>query len=233
MPDVFAANRAYLRGWDPTHPPDGDLVIYRSGVAHPPLNGVVRSRGVPVEEAIAEARRRLAGVPWTWWVGPDSSAGLADELLARGATEVFRLPVMTIDLDRVDFAVPDGVRIGPADDVTEFVTAYSKVSHIHDVPRAVERESTLDVLRFEARVDGFLAATAVGWLSHGVTTVYLVGTHPDYRRRGIGTAVTAAALVAGRERGLRLGALTASAMGEAVYRRMGFTTVAHYRLLAV
>lgn len=49
-------------------------------------------------------------------------------------------------------------------------------------------------------------------------------------RDGTSTALTSAALRAGRERGLRVGTLQASELGESVYRRMGFATVAEYQL---
>ncbi|GAA3436888.1 GNAT family N-acetyltransferase [Kutzneria kofuensis] len=231
LESLLAAHLAYLLSWDPDRPEDSDLAMYRSGVPHWTLNGVVRVRDHDLDDAVAEASSHFAGLPWLWWVGPDSDASVADGLLARGGTELARLPVMTIALDT--FVVPDGVSV--AEDVAEFVTAYAAVSEIRPegVPVAVERELSLDVLRFAARVDGRIVGTAEAWISHDVVTVYFVGTQPGFRRQGIGTAVTAAALAAGRERGCRLGALTSSAMGEPVYRRMGFETVAEMRLFSL
>jgi predicted acetyltransferase len=66
--------------------------------------------------------------------------------------------------------------------------------------------------------------------AHGAAGVYVVTTAEANRHQGIGAALTAAALREGRERGLRVGTLQASAMGEPVYRRMGFETVAEYQL---
>lgn len=48
-----------------------------------------------------------------------------------------------------------------------------------------------------------------------------------------GTALTVAALEAGRERGLSVGTLQASPSGFPVYERMGFRTVAAYELFRV
>jgi ribosomal protein S18 acetylase RimI-like enzyme len=228
---IYAAHRAYLLGWDPDRPPDSGLAIYRSGVPHWTLNGVLRVRDHDLDDAVATARRRLDGLPWLWWVGPDSDPDVADGLVARGGKELARLPVMTVDLDGI--VAPEG--ISEATDLVEFVTAYAAVSEIRPdaVPAVVERERHIDALRFVARVDGRIAGTAVAWLSHDVVTVYFVGTQPAFRRSGIGTAVTAAALAAGRERGCRTGALISSAMGESVYRRLGFETVGEMRLVTL
>ena len=44
---------------------------------------------------LREAARRLAGVPWRIWAGPDSDPGLADALLTAGATELHADPAPT------------------------------------------------------------------------------------------------------------------------------------------
>jgi predicted acetyltransferase len=61
-----------------------------------------------------------------------------------------------------------------------------------------------------------------------VVGVYAVGTSTVARRRGIATAMTWAAVQAGREWGCAAATLQASEMGEPVYRAMGFETVARY-----
>lgn len=56
-----------------------------------------------------------------------------------------------------------------------------------------------------------------------------VVTLPAYRRRGIGTAMTWAAVAAGAQRGCTAITLSATAMGYPVYVRMGFVPVCTYR----
>ncbi|MEU5935030.1 GNAT family N-acetyltransferase [Micromonospora sp. NPDC047187] len=68
-------------------------------------------------------------------------------------------------------------------------------------------------------------------MSHGLVTLYFVGTQPEQRRRGIGAAMTRAALHLAGERGARTAALTSSAVGESVYRGLGFRPVGEFRLL--
>ncbi len=56
-----------------------------------------------------------------------------------------------------------------------------------------------------------------------------VGTVPEQRRQGFGTAMTWAAIAAGIRRGCEAISLTASPMGEPVYVKMGFAPVCTYR----
>jgi predicted acetyltransferase len=71
------------------------------------------------------------------------------------------------------------------------------------------------------------------FISHGVVGIYVMSTVAEYRGRGIATAMTAELLRAAWERGLRVATLTASPRGERVYRRLGFQTVADYRLFSL
>jgi GNAT superfamily N-acetyltransferase len=65
-----------------------------------------------------------------------------------------------------------------------------------------------------------------------VAGVYSIGVRERFRRRGLGAAITAAALVAGSDSGCSIGVLQASPMGAPVYDRMGFETVTQYHSFA-
>ncbi|GAB3930618.1 GNAT family N-acetyltransferase [Kribbella albertanoniae] len=241
----LAANRAFLLSWDRGQAADSErgLVMYRSEVQYAPLNGVLRINDCDIDRALTDARQNFAGLPWVWWVGPDSAPETADELLRRGAAELERLPVLVMDASlAASVQAPAGIAIdrvrGPAE-LTEFVLAHSFAASLRapDVRLMVAHEAALlraeRVDLFAARAGGRIVGTSMAWVSHGVTGIYLVGTHPDFRGSGIGTALTAAAVRAGEARGGQVAALTASAMGEPVYRRMGFSEVTQYRLLSV
>jgi hypothetical protein len=81
---LLAANRRYWCGWAGAQP-DTDLPIYRTDIKHGLLNGVMRVRDWPLDQAIKEANRLLTGSSWLWWVGEDSDEGTAEGLIARGA----------------------------------------------------------------------------------------------------------------------------------------------------
>ena len=81
---------------------------------------------------------------------------------------------------------------------------------------------------FLGYLDGDLAACGQLLRTADIAGVYTIGVRERFRRRGLGTAITAAALVAGRDLGCSTGVLQASPMGEPVYDRMGFETVTQY-----
>ena len=71
-------------------------------------------------------------------------------------------------------------------------------------------------------------AAAMTLLSHGIAGLYWVGTVEKARRSGLGRAVTAAVTNTAFDRGATAVTLQASAMGEPVYRSMGYKSLYHY-----
>jgi GNAT superfamily N-acetyltransferase len=74
--------------------------------------------------------------------------------------------------------------------------------------------------------DGRIRATSAAGHFDGDALVLFVTTDPELRGRGIATAMTAAALSAARAAGAVRACLDGSEMGEPIYRRLGFRTVA-------
>jgi ribosomal protein S18 acetylase RimI-like enzyme len=74
-------------------------------------------------------------------------------------------------------------------------------------------------------------AVATAAVYHGTraSEVQHVVTLHEHRRRGIGTAMTVAALELARAHGNRYAVLTASPDGERIYARLGFVTVCRVR----
>ncbi|HEY2552784.1 MAG TPA: GNAT family N-acetyltransferase [Streptosporangiaceae bacterium] len=236
-----ASAREFWLGYGCSDRRDDVITAYRSGLADSQLNGVLRVRGT-VDQAIAAAAQSLGDLPSMWWAGPDSDPGLAAALMARGAVELERDPIMAIRLDEVPMA--DGQRgliideVASDDGLAEWVRGYAPSFGFPPelVPALVAMEAARpdppgSLVRLTARIDGKLAGTGALLDRHGVAGVYVVTTPAEFRRRGIATALTAAALAIGRERGRTIGTLQATPEGEPVYQRMGFTTVAEYRFL--
>jgi predicted GNAT family acetyltransferase len=73
-------------------------------------------------------------------------------------------------------------------------------------------------------------ATAMRFSSHRIAGVFNVSTIPEYRRRGIGEAMTWRAAVDGLAEGCIASALQASEMGLPIYQRMGYRQVLTYQV---
>jgi ribosomal protein S18 acetylase RimI-like enzyme len=234
--------RDFCLGWAGADRLDGDIVLYRSGVAQAALNGVLCVRPGAVTSDLDDARRRLTGVPWTWWVGADSRPGLADELLAHGAVERGALPFMAVRLDQVtEIKNPPGLVVTEVggEDLTAWVKAYGglfgatpeQINLIGE--RIVEMPYGEDLVRFAGWLDGQIVGIGCLFHRHAVAGVYSVVTAKGFRRRGIAARLTAAALHKGRERGSHVGTLLSSEAGIPLYQRLGFEPVAEHRIFAL
>lgn len=84
---------------------------------------------------------------------------------------------------------------------------------------------------FGGWVDGTLVAASALYTGAGNAGIYAVATAEAFRGRGIGRALTTAAIDAGRAAGLTQAVLMASEMGAPVYRRLGFRDVGVVRFL--
>jgi GNAT superfamily N-acetyltransferase len=82
---------------------------------------------------------------------------------------------------------------------------------------------------FVARLDGEPVAASMVLFDSDVAEVGFVATKASARGRGLGTLITATAARHGFDHGAPLVVLQASAMGEPVYRRMGFVELMRYR----
>jgi GNAT superfamily N-acetyltransferase len=81
-----------------------------------------------------------------------------------------------------------------------------------------------DLHLFTGYLDGHPVATSLAAVHPEVVMIGAVRTHPDARRRGIGTAMTAAAVAVAADRPAALGARP---LGVPVYRAMGFVECGH------
>jgi predicted acetyltransferase len=72
-------------------------------------------------------------------------------------------------------------------------------------------------------------ATSLGFVAANGIEIANVTTVPDARSRGLGRAVTLAAMHAGARAGATIAVLQSTEMGHSVYRKLGFEEFARYR----
>lgn len=243
---VFANFRQYLMGWDAARRPVSDLDVFRSGILTPQFNGVVRVRSAArVGQAVTAAREALTGLPWWWWVGPDSPEPTADALRRHGGEQVAVLPVMVRPLDPSVEPTPAGWNSAPGLRV-ETVRDAERLARLVGTYRAsmgvslgleaemarleTQREDNADITRLAAVLDDRVVGSTVVITAHGVAGIFLVHVAEGHRRQGIGTALTATALAIGRQSEMHYAALVASPAGEPLYQRFDFAKKFEYRL---
>lgn len=86
----------------------------------------------------------------------------------------------------------------------------------------------LNATSFIGRLEGQPVGTSLAIKTGDLAGIFAVGTIETARRRGVGNAVTWAAVAAAREWGCRAVVLQASQMGYPVYLGMGFVPVVDY-----
>jgi GNAT superfamily N-acetyltransferase len=219
---------------------DPELFWFITGLPDGSFNSIMYANLAPdrVDAAIDELfrLRETYGVPVGWLVGPSSRpTDLPERLEARGLRRHVTLTPMTLALASVQpepVAVP-GLSIERVEDAATLATwaategrGFQSTGALGRGLAAIRRGMGVGhgrpLYHLLGRLDGRPVATATYVLAAGIVGIFDVSTVPEARGRGIGTAMTVAALRAGREAGYEIAFLQPSAMGRNLYERLGF-----------
>jgi ribosomal protein S18 acetylase RimI-like enzyme len=249
---VAAVERDFIAAWwllaavtDAERHDDASMRWFHTGLPEAYCNQVLVTRlsDADADATIEDTRGRVGrdGAPFTWWVMPSfapADLGMRLERLGfvRGSTwPAFAVPVDDLgdpppvpglEIRRVNGETDLDAYLGivaqtlsPSEAFTGFVADGCRaIGFGEDAPE----EHVIGVL------DGVPVATASLVVAGGAAGIYNVGTLEPARRRGIGAAMTAAAVRRGAARGLHLATLQASTMGRPIYERMGFRFVCDF-----
>ena len=186
--------------------------------------------------AAATSRAESRQVPMGWWVGltnrtPDLGQLLEDQGWFHAAT----LTGMAVDLPELvePASLPPGLTISPVDDadsLENWCQIMTSVSEFPDFAAAAWLDMYRDMEIIDdpqwrlylGSINGTPVSTSMLYLGAGVAGIHGVTTLPEYRGRGIATAMTYPPLVYARNQGYRIGVLFSSEMAVDIYRKIGF-----------
>jgi GNAT superfamily N-acetyltransferase len=175
-------------------------------------------------------------VPMLWWTGPTTQPpNLGEYLISYGFEHVFEAPAMAVDLSTLKKAPSTAIDLSIEEilDKKALKTWCDIMTFVYDFPD-IALEPWFDMLaslglgsgkpyrHFLARVEGKPVATASVFFGAGLAGLSSVATLPEYRKQGIGKAITIAPLLEARNMGYRIGALFSSEMALEMYKDIGF-----------
>ncbi len=216
---------AELTGGQSLHPALAD--VYLPGFPIPSFYGRVSLRNVVPEDAENALRIvREAGqmfVSYTQGSVPDNMGAL---LSAEGYVPMTTQTGMLLRLDTQDYAEsPQVVRIGP-DRIVEWGERNSRAFGKPPETEAFDAMVRHDGCYFFGyEEDGALIGTTLLYTVDGNAGIHEVGVLPECRRRGVADRLLRHALAQAKRDGASIATLQASAMGEPLYRTLGFEAV--------
>lgn len=209
------------------------------------FSGIASSRlAVDADVDRISARFRERSTPFRWWLTPlTRPVHLETLLLERRFRHVYDANGMVADLAKTPFdgPLPQGLTIRRLTNIVELEAWLDVIIPTFSRPdeeRGVWREA-FGFFGFEesstwAHFVGFVedrpVSTTSVLLAGELGGIYHVATLPQARGRGIGRAVTLAAMKHARDRGAQRAVLQSSEMGFGVYRSIGFEDVCPLRL---
>lgn len=222
-------------------------VAYLTPVPHPLFNGAIVSAvhaGLEKFASVVGAALEEAGGQGLWWLSPPAvAAGAVDRLVGVGLREAGAVPAMTVDLRSLPRAdnQPDLTirQVESAEDralwgeLAARGTGFEEpaVRALAALEPCIPAERLDGQARLLAEYKGKPVASGALVISGDHAGAYAISTLPEFRRRGIGRAITLHALQLGAAGGARTGFLQSSPMGRPVYENMGFREIFSYRLL--
>jgi len=191
-------------------PDEPERAVYNNAFLEPDLPAGGRAGALEAIEAVYAA----AGVGhFAAWVH-ESDQAMRGDLRRRGYTVAESTRAMGMALDDLGPPRPR-VELGPPD--------WSRYLRILGVPPGFLAGADPAAYRLLiARLDGEDVAAAMAFDHGGDCGIYNVGTLAHARRRGLGTALTAALLHDALARGCRTASLQSTPMAERMYAAVGF-----------
>lgn len=212
----------------------GSPIDYHNAVVH--ANLTPETADAAVRMIVGKLREK--NVPGTWHLTEAMfPLNLAQRLIEASFTDGGFEPCMAVNL----YALPENAPVTPGlrvlraashEDIDTWASTLAQgfgegereANWVGEVYKRIGLGEESPFRHYVAWLGDTPVATASLFLDGSTAGIYFVMTAPEARRKGIGAAITLHALREARTMGYHVGVLGASAMGESVYRRLGFET---------
>jgi ribosomal protein S18 acetylase RimI-like enzyme len=216
---------ARVERWDAAcvavFPREPERQVYNNAVLARGLGRIQVSQAI---DALEDVYRAADVQRYAVWAHEGEGAGIA-ELQARRYHVDTRTRAMAMSLDVVPVVGRDHGLELIAGEWPDYLAILTEL----EAPPGLLID--VDASKFEVLIgvlDGRRVAAALAYDYEGDCGIYNVGTMPHARRRGIGTALTAAHLAGARERGCTTASLQATEMAEGLYAALGFRDLGRF-----
>jgi GNAT superfamily N-acetyltransferase len=237
--NFFAIGRYWGR-FNPSVTVKNSIYTMSTGIPSADLNWAWNEKPLMIED-IAEVSSiknhyRQLDLPFWWWVYPCGKSPLAKETLQdAGFSFLTAIPCLAVDLSTF---IPD---VGNSTDIavslvrnikdlslweetsfTGFTMDNPSQKQYHNFVASFDISSTSPQKLFLAYTDEKPVATALLFFHKNTAGIYFVSTLSAYRRKGIGLAITRAAMQYAKQAGFKYCILQSSDSGLNVYKQAGF-----------
>ncbi len=236
--DWFVTNKIENTEYEETD----ELLRVSTGIPHFSVNCISGAR-IPAENADETIKEIISffkkkKLPFFWVVGPLSKPDDLKTLLTKNGfiTEEYESPGMAFNLNnliREEELIPN-LEIVKVDNI-ETLKVWNDIllsgfglpkellfDFLYNMFSQLLKKDTPLQSFFLAYYKGNPIACSNAFYGAGVAGIYCVTTLEEARGKGIGTAITLAALYEAKEMGYKIAVLTSSEIGYNVYKKIGF-----------
>lgn len=208
--------------------------IFKSGIDNPFLNYATITEYVTTSR-LDQALDFFGTVPFVWIC--DTSLNSVDSMLEElGFTIKTTWPGMVLPLENFSTNVPDEIKVIQVTNESHLNDWITAGTEGFQLPRNTLEDFfvplvALDDQRlFVAYIGDEPVSGCLSSICHKTALIAYLATKPTCRGRGAGRAITATAVLDAKNQGCTMAALQASAMGESLYRKVGFEPMSQYNL---
>lgn len=238
--NVWAMHRDFSRNPGTVLHDDHDLLWFSTPRSNAWLNGASWCDLGPDADARIDAVAQAAhqgGSRAQWLTSPSCAPDDLGKRLEAAGWEPEAEPAMAVAVDAKLPSAPADLVIGQVADAagvrewTDLFDASFEIDPRGDKHpwlepwRHLALEDKSPFALFVGRLDGVPASCSLAFHHADTVGLYGIGTPPQLRGNGYGSALTVAGIRWGAARGASVAVLQASALGEPVYRSLGFATV--------